>query len=508
MHKLITLDDFLSMAQCERRNFLNQHKPREANISPEEVLRQNEKDKIMELSKQLYPDAQVVSGHTLADRVSRTEELLANGCKSLFNAHIQEGNLVAIIDILNYNNNWEMITIQVMGMRDVRDFLIKDTADAEFKYRLKGMAYCQSIVEKKFSSQKVIPYLMALNSSFIKNGPIDALALLEKANLEAKLPPFILEAEEVVARFNKQGDIDPMTMVGSHCKNPICPFKDFCWNGLGEDSIHNIPRISPKKREEFIKNNWHKIQDIPESALASELTDIQRGAVKNIKANKVTKNPMKLVMFLNRLIYPINYFDFEAFQPAVPVFDNSKPFDMIPTQYSLHIENKVGKDIILTHKEFIQSEFSDPRRAIAEQMLKDLGDKGSIIVYNKTFEAGVIEYLANLFPDLAEHLRRLLSRLVDLMVPFKEQSYFNPEMGFSYSLKVVQPALVPSLSYKELVVQDGAQAMLSILEVLTTEDDARRKALVDSLLIYCARDTLVMVEIMKVLRLATMPGKA
>lgn len=502
MQKLITSEDFLSMAQCERRNYLNQNKPRESSISPEEILRQNEKNKILELSKQLYPDAQMVLGHTIEDRILRTEELLATGCKSLFNAHIREGNLVAVVDVLNYNNNWEMITVQVMGMRDVRDFLIKDTADAEFKYRLKGMAFCQKVVEQKFSNQKVIPYLMALNSSFVKNGPIDALALLEKANLEAKISPFIVEADEIILKLNKQTTEDPMSMVGSHCKNPICPFKDFCWKGLGEDSIHNIPRISPKKREEFIKNNWHKIQDIPEAALATELTDIQRGAVKNIKVNKVIKNPMKCLMFINRIIYPIYYLDFEAFQPAVPIFDNSKPFDMIPTQYSLHIEDKVGKDLVLTHKEFIQETLEDPRRTLAERLVNDLSDKGSIMVYNKTFESGVIEYLAQLYPDLAEPLRRLLSRIVDLMVPFKEQQYFHPEMGFSYSLKVVQPALVPHLSYKTLIVQDGAQAMLTIWEVFTTEDETRRKLLISALLKYCAVDTLVMVEIMKVLRLA------
>ncbi|MDZ7625710.1 MAG: DUF2779 domain-containing protein [Ignavibacteriaceae bacterium] len=39
--------------------------------------------------------------------------------------------------------------------------------------------------------------------------------------------------------------------------------------------------------------------------------------------------------FLSDLNYPLYFMDFETFQPAVPLFDNSKPYQQIPFQYSV-----------------------------------------------------------------------------------------------------------------------------------------------------------------------------
>lgn len=495
----ITTDNYLAMAHCERRSYLSEHKPREAVIDAETQLINTQLEDALVLARELFPNSQVVHGETLNERIAHTEKLLAGGCSTIFNAHIEANGLVAIVNILNHNLNWEMITLLPMTMRDIRDFIIKDTAEAEFKFKLKGIAFNQKILEAKFPGQKCTPYAMGINSSYVRIGDLVVESVFEKANLEGKLATFATEIEENLISIKNQKE-DPMTMVGSHCKNPICPFKAYCWTNLGEDSIHNIPRISPKKREEFISKGWNKVTEIPEANLATDLTDIQRGAVKNIKNGRVLKNPMKLAMFLNRLTYPIYYFDFEAFQPMIPQFENSKAFDMIPFQYSLHIEERVGRDIVLSHKGYLHTEKTDPRRQIAERMLEDLKDKGSIMVYNKTFEAGVIEYLATLYPDLAENLRRLLSRLVDLMVPFKEQQFFHPKMGFSYSLKAVQPALVPDLSYKGQVIEDGAQAMKAYWEILETKDEVRKQVLIKGLEDYCAMDTIVMVKIIEVLK--------
>lgn len=487
------------MVHCPRRLFLESNQIRDNHEDAETVINKHQLSEVNTLARQLFPDGQSVAGTSLESAVLKTKELIQNGCTTIFNAHLEVEDKIAVIDILNLNFNWEVIEVLPISMRDVRDFLIKDSAEAEFKHKLKGIAFNLKIAELYFKEVKCVPYVLGINSNFIKNGEILAESIFEKANLEAKIAPFLSEMEENVEKIRSQKE-DPNTMVGSHCKNPICPFRDFCWNNLGEDSIHNIPRISPKKREEFISRGWNSIKDIPEASLASDLTEIQRGAVKNIKSGRVLRNPMKLTMFTNRLTYPIYYLDFEAFQPVIPLFDNSKPFDMVPFQYSLHVEERVGRELKLTHTGYLHTTKDDPRRPLAERLVNELGDRGSIMVYNKTFENGVIEYLAQLFPDLADSLRKLPGRVVDLMVPFKEQQYFHPGMGFSYSLKAVQPALVPELSYKEEVVQNGAQAMQAYWEILETSDDIRRDVLIKGLDKYCSLDTLVMVEIIKVLR--------
>ena len=71
--------------------------------------------------------------------------------------------------------------------------------------------------------------------------------------------------------------------------------------------------------------------------------------------------------------------------------------------------------------EFLGDPTEDPRLAFTEQMIRDCGDSGDILVYNISFERGKIMNLAELFPNHKDALQRIADRLKDLMVPFKEQ---------------------------------------------------------------------------------------
>ncbi len=73
-----------------------------------------------------------------------------------------------------------------------------------------------------------------------------------------------------------------------------------------------------------------------------------------------------------------------------------------------------------------------------------------MIVYNKTFEITRLKEIAKDFPDYAEQVEERISRIKDLMIPFRQKYYYSPEMKGSYSIKAVLPALVPELSYDEL----------------------------------------------------------
>ena len=73
-------------------------------------------------------------------------------------------------------------------------------------------------------------------------------------------------------------------------------------------------------------------------------------------------------------------------------------------------------------------------------------------------------------------------------------------MGGSVSLKSVLPALVPELSYKELEVQDGTQAMEVYLSLEDLGDSAAATAQREALWEYCKMDTLAMVRVLDTLR--------
>ena len=154
---------------------------------------------------------------------------------------------------------------------------------------------------------------------------------------------------------------------------------------------------------------------------------------------------------MKNLSYPLYFLDFESFQPTIPLFDNSRPYEQIVFQYSLHyVEHEGGE---LKHTEFLAYPGSDPRRALAEQLCADIPLDVCTTAYNMGFEKGRIRGLAELYPDLREHLMNIHDHIQDLMIPFQKKWYYCRAMQGSYSIKYVLPALFPddpTLDYHNL----------------------------------------------------------
>ena len=58
----------------------------------------------------------------------------------------------------------------------------------------------------------------------------------------------------------------------------------------------------------------------------------------------------------------------------------------------------------MKHREFLGISGEDPRRALAEQLCKDIPLNVCTTAYNKAFECTRLKELAEAFPDLASHL--------------------------------------------------------------------------------------------------------
>ena len=118
------------------------------------------------------------------------------------------------------------------------------------------------------------------------------------------------------------------------------------------------------------------------------------------------------------------------------------------------------------------------------------------MVYNAAFERGVIMQLAEQFDDLAPALRRMATRLFDLL-PLARENYYHPAMMGSWSIKRVLPTIAPDLDYGNLEsVQSGDMVEPVYFEMVDAETTAERKAeLGEALLTYCERDTLGMVRV-------------
>jgi hypothetical protein len=229
------------------------------------------------------------------------------------------------------------------------------------------------------------------------------------------------------------------------------------------------------------------IRDIPDSfPLSAVQTRIMECVI-----NETDYVGPELKSDLTEYEYPIHFLDFETIALAIPRYANTRPYQILPFQWSDHV---LSKDGTLTHKEYLCYEDRDTREGIAQTLLEALGDRGNICTYGN-YEKRVISELADHLPHYRDRLRALLSRCQDLLVQIR-RGYYHPEFHGSFSIKNVLPVLVPSMSYENLPIQEGGQAGVEYLRMIVPDTPCDEKERIRrDLLEYCRQDTLAMVRI-------------
>ena len=239
---------------------------------------------------------------------------------------------------------------------------------------------------------------------------------------------------------------------------------------------------SGKKSAELFNNDVRSVADIPDDF---KLTDKQEIQKKCEKTGECHVQPSGIKQFLDTLNYPLYYLDFETFNPAVPEYDNSRPYQKIPFQYSLHIQQQDNKT---EHFEFLAEGSEDPRPALLKNLKEVLGTKGSIVVYNQSFEKGVLGELARDFPEYQDWVNEILPRIVDLLIPFRNFHYYNPSQQGSASIKKVLPAITGE-SYEEMEIATGEDASMQFFQSHIKSKSNNKEEIRKNLLKYCCLDT-------------------
>jgi len=192
--------------------------------------------------------------------------------------------------------------------------------------------------------------------------------------------------------------------------------------------------------------------------------------------------------------------DFETLFEAIPRFAEMRPYDQLPFQWSVHVQQE--PDAEPQHYEFLARDHHDPRPAFIDSLCEVLGNKGHVVVYNQTFESDRLANLSSWLPAFTEQVTGIQRRLWDLL-PVVRNHVYHPAFAGSYSLKRVLPALVPDMKYTGMAVADGSQAGLTWKRIIEGEANAAEtEGLTEALLAYCCQDSLGMVKILERLRQA------
>lgn len=445
------------------------------------------------VARSLFPggkDATVTPAYDYSASVKRTQQILQSGCKTVYEAGFIFNNIYAAVDILVVRKNgWHLY--EVKSSTSVKEYHILDAA-LQY-YILKNLGYPVKQVS-----------IVCINNQYERHGEIEPGKLFNIHDITSQVIEYQDHVEdrlEVMQQMLKTG-VEPACGLGRQCDEFYpCDFHGHCWKKFtdAEYPVTAISKISDKLWELVNKNIYCQSQ-IPDD-LYFRLTPFQRQQIScTLEQTSSQPNITEVRKFLKDISGPVSFLDFETIATAIPLFDDTRPYQQVPFQFSLHCSNGSGE---YRHYEYLGDGKTDPRPGLIRQLLASLPTKGSVLVYYMPFEKSRLQELAESFPQYRRQLNAICERLVDLIIPFRNRDVYHYKMNGSASIKSVLPALFPELDYSKLNISDGGMASLAYLNLSCLTDKKQIALIRENLLEYCKMDTHAMVKLYEYLKTLT-----
>jgi hypothetical protein len=497
----------LNFLQCAKRLWLEAHRPELAEITAATRARFDVGHEVGAIARKLYDNGtgiHIGDSNNLSAALKQTQALLSTptgpaprigGQASLplplplagegrgegppatrvfFEATFEHQGVLVRTDILEHSPARTRL-VEVKSSTQVKEEYSSDVAIQLWVLEGSGM-HVADIALAHIDNQFTYPGNCNYAGLLVEK-PIGDLA----RRIAPQVPNWTRLAQQTVA------GPEPNIPVGTRCRTPYeCPFIGYCWPKT-DYPLTTLPNLGVKL-DEYVARGYRDVRDVPGDEVSGE----QRLRVWHATvANRPECHPT-LRKELRAIPYPRYYLDFETISSAIPIWPGTRPYQVIPFQWSIHVEPAPG---VLEHFDYLDLTGGLPARPLAQALINALGRDGPILTYSN-YERQCIQMLAELVPMLGDTLRALEPRLVDLL-PIVKRGFYHPAMRGSWSIKALLPAVVPGLSYEQLgEVHAGDEAQQAFIEATRAETSAkRREQLKSSLLEYCRFDTHAMVHV-------------
>jgi hypothetical protein len=476
--------DFLNFRLCPSFSWIAKHEPWRVPTDPDPgaARRKANGNLIDRLARQRYPCGRLIASIDIAPALVQTQRLLNEEVSVLFQPVVwSPENYLARADVLiRTGTSWRIV--EVKDATSVKPEHVIDAAFQLAAHEAAGM-----------DIQKVS--LLHLNKDYRRLGECDVDELFLEADITEKVRALQAEiTEQMRSAWERLCDPTPPAtcLCNRQPRSGHCPTFTLFHPDIPESgSIYDLQRISPKKTEEAFLRGIVHLKDWPDDL---PLTDGQRHQVEVHQSGRARLDRDGLKALLDEYVFPLYFLDYETASLPMPPFDGCWPYQQVPFQYSLHILDGSGD---LTHREFLATERNhNPIPDLVAQLRQDIGDHGSVVVWNATFERGRNRELAAAVSAEAPFLENLNDRMVDLMECVSKHHYVHPNFNGSASIKVVLPVAAPELSYADFKVHNGAEASERWLTCMAPDTaDSDRSEWFEALRDYCRLDTLAMVRV-------------
>lgn len=481
----------MALRQCPKRLWLEVHRPdlREDSASTEASFQVG--FQVGDIAQRIYdPEGRgtlIDVQNEGFDRAFARSAGLLDTTQPIFEAGFSAGGALAFADVMlpeqkDGKQVWRMV--EVKSSTRVKDYHRDDVAVQAFVAQSAGVPLT-SIA------------LAHIDSSWVYPGDKNYKGLLKENDLTGEA---FARSEEVKGWIAKAQNVvsepsEPTANTGDHCDIPFeCGFYGYCSRNdpKPEYPVYWLPRFPSAKRRELAMQGVHDLKTVPDDLLNEK----QQRVKDHTLTDTVFFDAAGAAADLAAYGYPAYFLDFETIQFAVPIWKDTRPYQQITFQFSLHTLDASGQ---LEQTAFLDLSGNDPSELFAHALIGACGKHGPVFVYNAGFEKARICELAERYPYLSEPLLAINTRVVDLL-PIARERYYHPSQQGSWSIKKVLPAVVPELRYDSLDgVQDGGMAMGAFLEGIHPDTSVARKAQIEQqLLAYCNLDTYAMVRLWQV----------
>ena len=504
----LTKSRYINALQCPKMLWLKDHKPEllDDSVINERILKFG--NEVGDLAKGLFGEYKEIPYGKPSEMAKETYKSLnySQAPEVITEASFMQENCLyknfCSVDVLRKTTKEKDIPFKSYELNEVKSSTaVKDVYMDDLAFQ-KYVAYHANT--DCFSELRNIEKtnLVHINNQYVRHGKLELDKLFTVEDVSEEVHERFLGIEKNISElreFMKQKD-EPEHEIGPHCFYPYpCGFWSHCAAHLPSPNIFDIRGSISGDKWDYLRKGVVTFEDAKNAGILYGKQLLQVDYELGNLPPYLDKESIRA--FLKDITYPLYFLDFETFQSAIPLYDNSRPYQQIPFQYSLHwIEHEGGE---IKHTEYLAYPGYDPRRELAERLCNDIPKNVCTTAYNMSFEKGKIRELAALFPDLSDHLMNIHDNIRDLMIPFKYAWYYCKAMHGSYSIKDVLPALFPDdpeLDYSNLEgVHHGGEAMemFAAMQNMAPEELEKNR---EYLLKYCCLDTYAMVKIWEKLR--------
>jgi len=434
---ILSKSTFIRGAQCLKSLYL--HKNRyflRDQLSPEQRAKFTRGTNVGLFAQNLFPggvDCKPKSPSQYQKSVIKTQELVIQGdAEVIYEATFQHDQVLIMLDILTKNDSrWNA-------------YEIKSSLSISETYILDAALQYYVLVNSGIEIDKF--FLVHINPNYVLHGDLDIHQLFSFTDVTNEIHGMESFVQEKIKAGKNAAQLksSPQVDIGPHCHYPYpCDFIGHCWKHIPKPSIFDLPGFGFEEKFAMYGKGQILINQITD---LTQFTPIQQRIVQSQQTGLEHFNSKKLKQFLAPIGDKTTFLSFLGYRPAIPVFENFKPYDVLPVNACI---SSKGNHPSTRYSWFFQNDKSDPQILFFDFVRKYLAASDSIVMFGALSFLEYLNRFGERFPSSKSDIEEIKVKIIDLHDVFKDMVYYNPVLKDDFSLQHIARILL-RISYPEL----------------------------------------------------------